>query len=161
MIGMSLVLSRSLIWIAVSKPSMPGIWTSRRITANSSLRRSLKASSPEFAFTRFCPRGSRAASSAIRFSGRSSTMRMLALRSATVTSDFRRAQFHEVWADLFERHHTVRAHFRKGCLGHLSPDRRIGVLHDRVAGELLDPAHPVCSVLVGSGKYHSDQRAAV
>ena len=46
MIGMSRVRSRRLMCAAVSKPSMPGIWTSSRITAKSSASSALSASSP-------------------------------------------------------------------------------------------------------------------
>ena len=52
MIGTSRVRSRCLISAAVSKPSMPGIWTSSRITAKSCVeQRSRSACSPESAST--------------------------------------------------------------------------------------------------------------
>ena len=70
------VRSRDLICAAVSKPSMPGICTSSRISAMSSRSRCLSASEPEFARISSCPRPDRMASSASRFSGRSSTSRI-------------------------------------------------------------------------------------
>ena len=55
MIGVCCERSRSRISAAVSKPSMPGIWTSIRMTAKSSSRMRSSASSPERARTRSRP----------------------------------------------------------------------------------------------------------
>src|SRR5665213_801536 len=77
MMGVCRLRSRRRISFAVSKPFIPGIITSRRMTEKSILISCLKASSPECAFTRFCPRLSRTASSASRLAGSSSTKRIL------------------------------------------------------------------------------------
>ena len=66
MIGVCCERSRSRIRAAVSKPSMPGIWTSIRITAKSSSRTRIRASSPERRRTRFRPMPPRIASRASR-----------------------------------------------------------------------------------------------
>ena len=83
MIGMSRVRSRRLIRRAVSSPSMPGIRTSSRITAKSRSSSSRSAWPPEVAVTSGSPSGASTASSARRFSGRSSTSR---IRSASTPS---------------------------------------------------------------------------
>jgi hypothetical protein len=81
MIGVVRLRSRPRMNLAVSKPSMPGIWTSSRTTAKSSSSSALSASSPEPAARRWTCRGSSTASSASRFSGRSSTSRTLGVSS--------------------------------------------------------------------------------
>src|SRR5512133_2212306 len=63
---------------AVSYPSIPGMLTSIKMSAQSSFRRKRSASSPDPAFTSSCPRSEGADSSASRFAGRSSTRRILA-----------------------------------------------------------------------------------
>src|SRR6266849_4998014 len=79
MIGMWRVCSRCLISSAVCSPSRRGICTSRRITAKVWRKSCRSASSPERALTSRTLSGFKVASSARRFSGRSSG-------SATVTS---------------------------------------------------------------------------
>src|SRR3989337_1707407 len=64
---------------AVSSPSMSGMLTSSRITANSRARISRSASEPERAVTISCPSSSRMLSKTSSFSGRSSTIRIAAL----------------------------------------------------------------------------------
>src|SRR5262249_34257345 len=66
---------------AVSRPSMSGMLTSSRITANSRASTSRSASDPERTITRFSPRSSRIVWKTSSFSGRSSTTRMLAFSS--------------------------------------------------------------------------------
>ena len=100
--------SRDLITFAVSNPFIPGICTSSRMTANSRRRTSRSASSPDVARTRCRPSGSRMASSASRFSGRSSTSSMstsgdLAWRCARFPSLARRSWTHLVVAAARER----------------------------------------------------------
>jgi hypothetical protein len=56
MIGVSRERSRLRISRAVSKPSMPGMRTSSRITAKSFFSARRSASSPEAAVSRFSPR---------------------------------------------------------------------------------------------------------
>src|SRR5678815_2439111 len=65
----------------VSRPSMSGMLTSSRITANSRCRTSFSASEPERTITRFWPSSSRMLLNTSSFSGRSSTTRMLAFSS--------------------------------------------------------------------------------
>ena len=60
---------------AVSRPSMPGMFTSR-ITAHSLSRSQRSASSPEDAVTMFWSSSSRMVRKTTRLSSRSSTMRM-------------------------------------------------------------------------------------
>src|SRR5262245_58040187 len=67
------------ISVPVSMPSMSGMLTSSRITANSRSSTSRKASDPERTMIRFWPRSSRIVLKTSSFSGRSSTIRMLAL----------------------------------------------------------------------------------
>src|SRR5678815_4122550 len=67
------------ISFAVSRPSMSGMLTSSRITANSRCRISFSASDPERTMTRFCSSSSRIVWKTRSFSGRSSTIRMLVL----------------------------------------------------------------------------------
>src|SRR5919106_817245 len=62
---------------AVSSPSMSGMLTSSRITANSRARTSRSASDPERTMIRFCPSSSRMVLKTSSFSWRSSTTRML------------------------------------------------------------------------------------
>ena len=69
---------------AVSRPSMSGMLTSSRITANSRDSTSRSASEPERTITRFWPSSSRIVWKTSSFSGRSSTTRMLALSSALI-----------------------------------------------------------------------------
>src|SRR5438477_805526 len=71
------------ISFAVSRPSMSGMLTSSRITANSRCSTSRSASEPERTMTRFCPSSSRMLLKTSSFSGRSSTTRMLAFSSLT------------------------------------------------------------------------------
>src|SRR5687768_4050115 len=63
---------------AVSKPSMPGIFTSSSTTANSCFISASSASRPEFTATRLCPSGSRMARYVSSRAGWSSTSRMFA-----------------------------------------------------------------------------------
>src|ERR1051326_1931715 len=84
MIGVWLVFSRPRTRVAVWNPSMWGISTSRRMTAASFLRRYFRASEPEPAFTRFSLRPFRMASSASRFSFRSSTRRIFTFSVADI-----------------------------------------------------------------------------
>jgi hypothetical protein len=72
------------MWAAVSNPSMPGISTSSRITANSSLSSALSAASPDLAGTSVWFSELRIASSATMFSARSSTRRILAFSATWV-----------------------------------------------------------------------------
>src|SRR5579863_10647247 len=88
MIGMSRVLARRLMCAAVSKPSMPGITTSSRITANSPVSSAFSAASPDLTGTRTWFSEDRIASSAVRFSARSSTSRILGF-AVKVTSSLR------------------------------------------------------------------------
>ena len=82
MIGTSGVRPRRLICAAVSKPSMPGMSTSSRMTANSSPSAASRAASPDRTATSSWSSDDRIASSASRFSARSSTSRIFA-RCAT------------------------------------------------------------------------------
>src|SRR5437870_1974394 len=83
MIGTCWLLLRWRMRLAVSKPSIPGMFTSSRMTANSWFRTWRSASRPEYARTMVCPRSSSTASSASSFSGRSSTRRMETLPSVS------------------------------------------------------------------------------
>src|SRR5678815_4054339 len=75
------------ISFAVSRPSMSGMLTSSRITANSRCRISFSASDPERTSTRFCPSSSRIVRKTSSFSGRSSTIRMLVLSMQPPSQD--------------------------------------------------------------------------
>ena len=81
MIGTSRLLACRLICLAVSKPSIPGIMMSSRTTAYSSASIACTACSPDRTGTRIWFRDDRIASSATRFSGRSSTRRIRACRA--------------------------------------------------------------------------------
>src|SRR6185295_14325429 len=81
MIGVCLVLLCWRMSSAVSMPSMSGMLTSSRITANSRSSSSRSASAPEAAITRFWPSSSSTTWKARRLSGRSSTTRMLTFSS--------------------------------------------------------------------------------
>src|SRR5438270_4178648 len=78
MIGVSRERSRLRIMRAVSKPSMPGMRTSSRITAKSFLSARRSASSPDCAIIRFWPSVDKSSCSAKRLFGSSSTSRILA-----------------------------------------------------------------------------------
>src|ERR1035438_581523 len=80
MIGTSRVLACRLIGVAVSKPSIPGMTMSSRTTANSSACRACRACSPDRTGTRIWFSEDKIASSATRFSIRSSTRRIRACR---------------------------------------------------------------------------------
>src|SRR5689334_22771507 len=91
MIGVCSERARRRIIAAVSKPSMPGMRTSSRITAKSRWRSSRSAALPELALTISVGSSRRMDSSAISFSGLSSTIRTLAssgiARSSPVQPD--------------------------------------------------------------------------
>ena len=76
MIGVARLRARERTSRAVSKPSMPGIATSRMISAKSCSSRRASASTPDRASTSLRPSGSSAASIAIRLVSLSSTTRM-------------------------------------------------------------------------------------
>src|ERR1051326_1832246 len=78
MIGVCSELGRLRINAAVSKPSMQGMETSRRMVAKSMFRRWRSASLPERALTMFWPRDERIASRASNLSARSSTSKIFA-----------------------------------------------------------------------------------
>src|SRR5882724_1828582 len=80
------------ISFAVSRPSMSGMLTSSRITANSRASTSRSASEPERTVTRFWPRSSRMLEKTSSFSGRSSTTRMLALSSLIAVAPLTRGE---------------------------------------------------------------------
>src|SRR6267378_1953782 len=75
--GVSSERGRCRISCAVSKPSMIGIRTSSRTTANSLRSRCRKASAPDEASTTFSSRGARMVRNAKRLVASSSTTRML------------------------------------------------------------------------------------
>jgi hypothetical protein len=88
------VRSDARIRSAVSNPLRPGMRTSSKTTAKSRSASSRRASSPEQARRRFSPNPSKTASSARRFSGRSSTKRMsTAAGREAVSSGMRRVAF--------------------------------------------------------------------
>src|SRR5262245_22479035 len=72
MIGVACERSRPRISLAVSKPSMPGMRTSSRITAKSCLSASLSASSPDCAASSVWPSEASSSCSANRLFGSSS-----------------------------------------------------------------------------------------
>src|SRR4051794_40974840 len=145
MIGTSRVLRRRLMALAISKPSIPGITMSSRITANSFVSSARSASSPDLARIMFWSSELRIASSATRFSSRSSTRRMFAF-SATVNPPSRTRPTEP-------RPHDVKKMVRIDRLGHIV--RRTGfdallpvALHrlggqgdDRQVGELRHAAY--------------------
>ena len=148
------VRSRCLISSAVWKPSMPGIWTSSRIAANSSWSRRRSASSPDAARTRSASSGSRIASRASRFSGRSSTSSSFA-RSVT-GSTARRGTVRSL-----EREHGVRDRARDRRVRHRPPLRRLRVLDDRDAAVALDRRQSGGAVLVCAREHDPDRAVAV
>src|SRR3954464_14561584 len=77
MMGVCEVFRRERMSSAVSRPSMPGMLTSSRITAHSLSSSQRSASSPEEAVTMFWSSSSRIVRNTTRLSSRSSTMRML------------------------------------------------------------------------------------
>src|SRR6185437_2278105 len=76
---------------AVSSPSMSGMFTSSRMTANSSLRMLFSASVPERATTSSASSSSSTVLYTSRFSGRSSTMRMRGRSKARPSAALERA----------------------------------------------------------------------
>ena len=82
MIGVCAERLRLRISAAVSKPSMPGMLTSSRITAKSRSSTCLSASSPEPTATTFWPSSSRTVRKTRSLSARSSTTRIAAGASA-------------------------------------------------------------------------------
>ena len=78
--GTSRVLAFCLIRAAVSMPFIPGITMSSSTTANSSESNASSACSPDWTGTRIWFSDDKMASSAIRFSVRSSTRRIRACR---------------------------------------------------------------------------------
>src|SRR3954471_20105583 len=78
MIGVNRERSRLRMSRAVSKPSMPGMRTSSRITAKSFFSARRSASSPDWAIIRFWPSVESSSCSANRLFGSSSTSRILA-----------------------------------------------------------------------------------
>src|SRR5258708_30796862 len=82
MMGVCADLRRERISSAVSSPSIPGMLTSRRITAHSLSRSQRNASSPEDAVTMFWSSSSRMVRNTTRLSSRSSTMRTFERSSA-------------------------------------------------------------------------------
>src|SRR5260221_4799965 len=91
MIGVCRDRSRSLINLAVSNPSTPGMCTSRRMAAKSSFNTHCRASSPEFARTTFCVALSRSSCRAKRLLESSSTIKMLACDKLVSTAPLRHA----------------------------------------------------------------------
>src|SRR5215468_9830501 len=83
MIGVCSELRRERMSEAVSKPSRPGMLTSRRMTANSSFKRQRRASRPDGASTGVTGRSARIARSAKRCAALSSTSSNFALGSLT------------------------------------------------------------------------------
>ena len=79
MIGVCSLRGRWRIKDAVSKPSMPGMETSMRMTAQSSLSRQRSASLPLWAKIKFWPKRRSTASNANSLSSRSSTSRIFTL----------------------------------------------------------------------------------
>ena len=90
MIGVARLRGRVLIICAASRPSIPGICTSSRITAKSSESSLRSASSPDPARTVRSPSGLSTASSASRFSCWSSTSSTLAVRRGLTPPSDRR-----------------------------------------------------------------------
>src|SRR5262249_54786192 len=78
-IGVCADFLRPRIRAAVSKPSMPGMFTSSRMTANSLSRTCRSASWPERTVITVCPNSARTDSRTSNFSGSSSITRMLTL----------------------------------------------------------------------------------
>src|SRR4051812_34858486 len=101
MIGVCDVFRRERISSAVSRPSMPGMLTSRRITAHSLSSSQRNASSPEEAVTMFWSSSSRMVRKTTRLSRRSSTMRMLerSTGSAAVATVSSGMTARGIWAD--------------------------------------------------------------
>src|SRR6266849_8453197 len=89
MIGVCRDRSRSLINLAVSNPSTPGMRASRRMTAKSCFRTHRRASSPERARTTFCVTLCRSSCRASRLLESSSTIKMLACDKLVSTAPLR------------------------------------------------------------------------
>src|SRR6185436_6814743 len=86
MIGVWEDLRRERMSSAVSSPSIPGMFTSSRITAQSLSRSHRSASSPEEAVTMFWSSSSRIVRKTTRLSRRSSTMRMFERSDVAMTA---------------------------------------------------------------------------
>src|SRR4051794_19501560 len=162
MMGTSRVLRRRLMARAISKPSIPGMTMSRRITAKSLVSSARRASSPDFARIMFWSSELRIASSATRFSSRSSTRRMFAF-SVTVSPPSRawptEPRPHDVkkvvGVDRFG--HIVRGPGLDALLA-VSLHRLGGERDDRQVGELRHPAYGLRRrVPVELGHHHIHQ----
>ena len=156
------VRSRCLISSAVSKPSMPGICTSSRITREVVAQQRRSASSPEVACTSSWPSGSRIASSASRFSGRSSTSRTLArVAQRCDARHLRRARR----ARGSERRDLLRAAGRRGRdggergAGISGRGRLPGPARSRPPPRSLIRGSPARAVVVGAGEDDADGRS--
>src|SRR4051794_7519241 len=91
MIGVSRERSRLRMMRAVSKPSMPGMRTSSRITAKSFLSARRNASSPDCAIIRFWPSVESSSCNANRLFGSSSTSRIFACGAASTSGSVTKA----------------------------------------------------------------------
>src|SRR5215471_14074830 len=143
---------RGCWWIsaAVSNPSMSGIETSSRITANSSSIRSRSASIPELALTMFWPRSSRIASYERRREGWSSTRRLLT--RSLIGSPSSSVQPHAQ-----EGEELLGVHGLRDVVGRARLEALVAVALHRLRGErddrqeaearvLADPAHRLVAV---------------
>src|SRR5678815_1057465 len=155
MIGVSLERSRERIRRAVSKPSMPGMRTSSRITAKSFFSARRSASSPDCAIIRFCSSCESSCCSAYRLFGSSSTTRIFACAASaaasTLNSTVSTALFTVFLADQLVSHGVVH---QRGVAGdaELAQDARaIGADRARREAHLL---RDLADLLAGGEQPH-------
>ena len=162
MIGVCRERSRWRISAAVSNPSMPGIWTSSRMTAKSWSSSRLSASAPDWPGPG-SGRGRRGWPPARGGSpGRSSTMRMSTLVIMRMGQPRRRrAESGQQRRDPRQRQDVVGGAGRQGGVGHGPALGRRGLLDDDQAAAPLDPRRPRGPVPAGPGQDHADGPLAV
>src|SRR5947209_5385795 len=157
MMGMCRLRSRSLMIFAVCRPSSTGICTSIRITAKSPSSSSRSASRPEVTLTSSCPSGWRMASSAIRFGGWSSTIRMRASGASMLPARPEADELHQLVG--FDRLGQVVGRARLDALLAIFLERLGGDGDDRqrlVRRVLPDGAHGLVAVHLRHHHVHQD-----
>src|ERR1700689_4314655 len=144
---------------ASSKPSISGIWTSRKASATSCTRSSSSASEPERAVKTITSWRANSAASASTFSSRSSTSKPLIGGSAN--ESIFSAHPHRGWTcvqclqhsgDFIQCQHAVRRPQLERRQRHMRRQRGIGPLdHGNTTGN-VNCRKPGCPIFVGTGE---------
>src|SRR5882757_147106 len=142
---------------ASSKPSISGIWTSRKASATSCTRSSSSASEPERAVNTFTSWRANKAESASRFSSRSSTSKHLIGGSANVSIFSAHphrcrtcVQGLQHAGDFIQCQHAVRRPQLERGQRHVRRARGVGSLHDGNTAGIVNCREARCPVVVGT-----------